>query len=44
MNWTIEQRYQRIDDMPSGYFKELIEQRKKDSFYPSFHIAPPCGY
>ncbi|WP_261836523.1 sucrose-6-phosphate hydrolase [Vibrio ishigakensis] len=43
MNWTIEQRYQRIDDMPNGYFKDLIEQRKKDNFYPSFHIAPPCG-
>lgn len=43
MNWTLEQRYQRIEDMPEGYFDELNTQRKQDSFYPSFHIAPPYG-
>ncbi|GAL20557.1 sucrose-6-phosphate hydrolase [Vibrio maritimus] len=43
MNWTLEQRYQRIEDMPEGYFDALNTQRKQDSFYPSFHIAPPYG-
>ncbi|CAK2060635.1 sucrose-6-phosphate hydrolase [Vibrio crassostreae] len=43
MNWTLEQRYQRIDDMPAGYFENLIKQREQDKHYPSFHIAPPYG-
>lgn len=43
MNWTLEQRYQRIDDMPAGYFENLIKQREQDKYYPSFHIAPPYG-
>ncbi|MFM2622879.1 sucrose-6-phosphate hydrolase [Vibrio owensii] len=43
MNWTLEQRYQRIDDMPTGYFENLTKQREQDKLYPSFHIAPPYG-
>ena len=43
MNWTLEERYRRIEDMPEGYFEKLAKQREQDNFYPGFHIAPPYG-
>ncbi|GEM81233.1 hypothetical protein VSU01S_34780 [Vibrio superstes NBRC 103154] len=42
-DWTRKQRYQRIRDMPEGYFNRLAKERQQDKGYPSFHIAPPFG-
>ncbi|MEZ8735561.1 MULTISPECIES: sucrose-6-phosphate hydrolase [unclassified Vibrio] len=42
-NWTVEQRYRRIEDISLESIDAMVELRKQDSGYPSYHIAPKFG-
>ena len=42
-NWTVEQRYRRIEEISQGSIDEMVNLRKQDAGYPSYHIAPKFG-
>ena len=42
-NWTVEQRYRRIEDISQESIDAMVELRKQDSGYPSYHVAPKFG-
>ncbi|CDT28036.1 Sucrose-6-phosphate hydrolase [Vibrio coralliirubri] len=42
-NWTVEQRYRRIEDISQESIDAMVELRKQDFGYPSYHVAPKFG-
>lgn len=42
-NWTVEQRYCRVEKVSQDSVDSMIQQRKQDRGYPSYHIAPKFG-
>ncbi|CAH7284549.1 Sucrose-6-phosphate hydrolase [Vibrio chagasii] len=42
-NWTVEQRYRRIEDISQESIDAMVELRKHDFGYPSYHVAPKFG-
>ncbi|HBC3361740.1 TPA: sucrose-6-phosphate hydrolase, partial [Vibrio parahaemolyticus] len=42
-NWTVEQRYRRIEEISQDSIDAMIKLRKQDAGYPSYHIAPKFG-
>lgn len=38
-----QNRFIHIEDTPDGYLEALARKAQADSFYPRFHVAPPCG-
>ncbi|OBT05684.1 sucrose-6-phosphate hydrolase [Vibrio cyclitrophicus] len=42
-NWTVEQRYCRVEQISQDSMDAMVKQRKQDSGYPSYHIAPKFG-
>ena len=41
--WTREERYQRIEDVDTEYFKTLKQQVDQSKFRQQFHIQPETG-
>ena len=41
--WTREERYQRIEDVDTEYFKNLKQQVDQSKFRQQFHIQPETG-
>ncbi len=41
--WTREERYQRIEDVDTEYFKTLKQQVHQSKFRQQFHIQPETG-
>lgn len=41
--WTREERYQRIEDVDTDYFKTLKQQVDQSKFRQQFHIQPETG-
>ncbi|MGF1789975.1 sucrose-6-phosphate hydrolase [Photobacterium profundum] len=42
-NWTVEQRYRRLEDISHTQITEMTEKRSLDNGYPNYHIAPAFG-
>lgn len=42
-NWTVEQRYRRIEEISQDSIDAMVKLRKQDAGYPSYHIAPKFG-
>ncbi|ANS87801.1 MULTISPECIES: sucrose-6-phosphate hydrolase [Vibrionaceae] len=42
-SWTVEERYCRIEQISNDSIDAMVKQRKQDSGYPSYHIAPKFG-
>lgn len=42
-NWTVEQRYRRLEQITSQEVAEMERARVTDSGFPSYHIAPKFG-
>ncbi|CAH6965849.1 Sucrose-6-phosphate hydrolase [Vibrio chagasii] len=42
-NWTVEQRYRRIENISQESIDAMVELRKQDFGYPSYHVAPKFG-
>ncbi|HHF2901038.1 TPA: sucrose-6-phosphate hydrolase [Vibrio alginolyticus] len=42
-NWTVEQRYCRVEQISQDSMDAMVKQRKQDSGYPGYHIAPKFG-
>ncbi len=42
-NWTVEQRYCRVENVSQRSVDTMLKQRRQDSGYPSYHIAPKFG-
>ena len=42
-NWTVEQRYRRIEEIAQDSIDAMVKLRKQDAGYPSYHIAPKFG-
>ncbi|MDN2483667.1 sucrose-6-phosphate hydrolase [Vibrio agarivorans] len=43
MNWTVEQRYRRIEEIDSVDIDRMMSASQLDRGYPKYHIAPPFG-
>lgn len=42
-NWTVEQRYRRLEQITSQEVAEMERARVTDAGFPSYHIAPKFG-
>ncbi|PFG58006.1 beta-fructofuranosidase [Vibrio sp. ES.051] len=42
-NWTVEQRYCRVEQISQDSIDAMVKLRKQDSGYPDYHIAPKFG-
>ena len=43
IEWTREERYQRLEALPEDQYLKLIEQTKQSPHRQLFHIQPPTG-
>lgn len=43
MTWSQQQRYQRIEEVSSGYLEQIAASTLADEFLPQYHIAPSHG-
>ena len=42
-NWTVEQRYRPLEEIPKLAISAMVEKRRQDQGYPTYHIAPSFG-